>query len=457
MAGALGPHLLANTRRPACAPLYAHPLTPTNPLNPRQPDATRLPLPACMGFRVGFGAIPSWLGIQRAAPRRDFVGIESDQVVYEYLSRVGDVAQQRQLPSGTRMRLVNELRAEIDRRRARTVVDSPAAVRRIIARLGTPDEVVTAAGASVPPVGPVGPVGSAGSTASSAASAAQGATVVPLQRDGDAKGARGGKRTKQTERIRESQTERIRESKGAGRDGAAGESRDGASASGVPAPRAAEPMRRGTVPPHLAGEAEVGEVSRFSEWWRTDRAPLGPGEGVPDGFIGGVEIPELLKAPPSDTEAADPAAAEKAGAAERTAAEPEAAPAAPAEEGGLKRRRLLSRVRGGWGSPLLLAAACLLVAGAVLGNLVVLALGWLIAWGSRRLSDTETKWAVIILPGLALAGGLVWLWGRDEGRWGEPIADGHMNDAVAETWPWVVRAAAVTSALFLVWRARRRA
>ncbi|MGW4109045.1 hypothetical protein ACWEGV_39840, partial [Streptomyces sp. NPDC004976] len=82
---------------------------------------------------------------QRIRPGGDFVGIESDQVVYEYLSRVGDVAQQRQLPSAARMRLVAELRDEIDRRRARAVVDSPAAVRRIISRIGTPTEVVVAA------------------------------------------------------------------------------------------------------------------------------------------------------------------------------------------------------------------------------------------------------------------------------------------------------------------------
>ena len=66
------------------------------------------------------------------------MGIESDQVVYEYLSRVGDVAQQRQLPSSTRMRLVNELRGEIDRRRAKAPVDSPAAVRRIRLVFHTP-------------------------------------------------------------------------------------------------------------------------------------------------------------------------------------------------------------------------------------------------------------------------------------------------------------------------------
>ncbi len=31
-----------------------------------------------------------------------------------------------------------------------------------------------------------------------------------------------------------------------------------------------------------------------------------------------------------------------------------------------------------------------------------------------------------------------------------------MNDAISETWPWVVRGAAVASALFLVWRSQRR-
>lgn len=105
--------------------------------------------------------------------------------------------------------------------------------------------------------------------------------------------------------------------------------------------------------------------------------------------------------------------------------------------------------------PLLLLSAALLVAGAVLGNLIVLLLGWLIAWGSRRLSDAETKWAVVILPGLALTAGVAWLWGRTDGRWGDPIAEGHMNAALSDTWPWVLRGAAVASALFIVWRSQR--
>jgi hypothetical protein len=66
------------------------------------------------------------------------------------------------------------------------------------------------------------------------------------------------------------------------------------------------------------------------------------------------------------------------------------------------------------------------------------------------------KWAVVGLPGAVVAGGLVWLWGRLTGRWGEPIPEEGMREAIAGTWPWVVKGAAVASALYLVWRARRR-
>ncbi|MFD3534442.1 hypothetical protein [Streptomyces sp. NPDC058664] len=79
------------------------------------------------------------------------MGIESDQLVYDYLSRVGDVAQQRQLPASDRMRLVSTLRNEIDRRRATHGEESPSAVRGILGALGTPDEVVERAGGSGAP------------------------------------------------------------------------------------------------------------------------------------------------------------------------------------------------------------------------------------------------------------------------------------------------------------------
>ncbi|MBO4257649.1 hypothetical protein GRC12_27790, partial [Streptomyces griseorubiginosus] len=147
-------------------------------------------------------------------------------------------------------------------------------------------------------------------------------------------------------------------------------------------------------------------------------------------------------------EPAPPAApaTEKAVEAEEEAV-PEASPA---------RRRRLSLPVSRWSNPLLLIAAGLLVVGAILGNWFALLLGWLIAYASRRLTENESKWAVIGMPSVAVAAGIVWLWGRDQGRWGDPIAQGHMNDAIAQTWPWVVRGAAVLSALFVVWRSQRK-
>ncbi len=70
------------------------------------------------------------------------MGIESDKLVFDYLSRVGDLAQTA-MGSADRMRLVAQLRGDIDRQRGGG--DSEAVVRRILGKLGTPDEVVRAA------------------------------------------------------------------------------------------------------------------------------------------------------------------------------------------------------------------------------------------------------------------------------------------------------------------------
>jgi hypothetical protein len=339
------------------------------------------------------------------------VGIESDQVVYEYLSRVGDVAQQQQLSSATRMRLVSELRNEIDRRRAKAPVDSPAAVRRIIDRLGSPDVVVAAAGGGDQRDAP--------------------APSVPVQRDGDEEAA-----PEPPKGFRKIVPR--------------------------PRPRPTPPTAPSDIPspPHRAGAHELGDSATRPDWWRGDRptGPLGFDDEVP-GFVGGVEIPDLLKAPPAKED--------KEGKEDKQDREGEGgkgADGAPDAEGGADsepaakgaRRRLLPLAGRRWSNPLLLIAAGSLLAGAVLGNPFALLLGWLIAYASRRLTDRETKWAVMVLPGAAVAAGLVWLWGRTDGRWGDPITEGQMNDAIQQTWPWVVRGAAVASALFLVWRSQRR-
>ncbi|MER7515035.1 hypothetical protein [Streptomyces sp. NPDC126499] len=286
-------------------------------------------------------------------------GIENDRLVFDYLSRVGDLAQQRQVPAAERRELVAGLRDEIERRRA----VRGEGVSGILGELGTPDEVV--------------------------------ARVAP----------------------------------GAGPD---------PTASGAP------------VPGPRAGERGPGGASGSgaSDWWRTDAtdATGAPGAveavGVP-GFVGGVEIPELLKPPPVEED-------EDGDGDERGEA-----PEAVEGDGAGERSGRFARVRGlRLGSPLLLASALLLLAGAAFGWLFPLAAGWLLAYASR-----ERRGAVLVVPGLAVTAGIVWLWGRVEGRWGTPVPPGEtaMGAALADTWPWTLRAAAVASALFLLWRARRAA
>jgi hypothetical protein len=201
---------------------------------------------------------------------------------------------------------------------------------------------------------------------------------------------------------------------------------------------------------------ELGDSATQPDWWRVDDSPFGVGDSVP-GFVGGVEVPDLLKPPPKDADAPEDTRKDASDRAPEEAPEQATGGPAPEAEPAVRRRRLLPSVPspGAWNNPLLLLAAGLLVTGAVLGNLIALAAGWAIAYVSRRLTRTEIKLAVVVLPALALGAGFGWLWGRMNGRWGDPIAEGGMSAAIGETWPWVVRGAALASALFLVWRSQR--
>ncbi|WP_030156917.1 hypothetical protein [Streptomyces sp. NRRL S-244] len=337
------------------------------------------------------------------------MGIESDHLVYEYLSRVGDLAQRRQLSSGDRMRLVAGLRDEIDRRRAKYEPETPAAVRRILERIGTPEEVLDGMGASPAP--------------ETRAATPEPAPAVPTQRGPG--------------RLRRK---------------------------AVPEPR---PADTAPAPPHLAGLDELGaDGGAEPDWWRVAPGPFGAGPQV-EGFAGGVEIPELFRNPLEEEKKPEPAAGpegapgaeggsavrglvrflkqrRKAKADARAAAGAAAGPQAPATAPRPKPHAFL------------LLAAAVLVAGAVTGSWLLLIGGWLLAYASRVLGPAERKAVVFGLPGAVFAGAVVWLWGRLEGRWGAPLTDEGLGGVFQGMWPWLARGAAVASALYLAWRSRRR-
>lgn len=300
------------------------------------------------------------------------MGIESDHLVYEYLSRVGDLAQRRQLSSGDRMRLVAGLRDEIDRRRAKYDPDTPAAVRRILERIGTPEEVLDTLGSRQ---------GAAPASAPAPARADAGLSV-PVQR--------GPGRLRRRE---------------------------------VPPARPAEPEN---VPPHLAGLDDLGPSGGAEpDWWRVSPGTHGAGPQV-EGFAGGIEIPDLFKEGPEE----EPAEAGKAGA------------APPGEDGGRartlvrflrERRRAKKEAAAGAAgeaavapaarprpNAFLLLAAAVLVVGVVTGHWLLLVIGWLLPYASRVLRPAERKWVVLGPPGAVLAGAVLWVWGRMNGKWGRP-------------------------------------
>ncbi|MFB6839410.1 hypothetical protein [Streptomyces sp. NPDC056361] len=341
------------------------------------------------------------------------MGIESDQLVYDYLSRVGDLAQQQHLPASDRMRLVSGLRDEIDRRRATHGEESPAAVRALLGSLGTPDEVVDRAGS--PTARPAD-------------------RPVPRPRPADDEET-GADRTD---------------------DGR----REGGARGTAPGTRPTPTPRPGTGPGPGPGRAK-------KDWWQKE-ASAATDDDEPPVFAGGIERPDLFAPPREHEEETDQAAGEPAPEKRRrlarilrlrkgTAPGPAAEEEPDTGEEPATGDGTAARPRIRLGNPFVLLAALLLLGGALFGSLLALAAGWLLAYASRRLTPTEAKTAVLVIPGLAATTGAVWLWGRIGGRWGAPVAQGGeaLGAAISETWPWTLKSAAVASALFLLWRSRR--
>ncbi|MCK1795333.1 hypothetical protein MTQ01_04775 [Streptomyces sp. XM4193] len=372
------------------------------------------------------------------------MGIESEQLVLDYLSRVGDLAHGTSMTAAERAKLIGELRSTIEQRRARAEgVETTSSVRKILKSVGRPEEVV--------------------------ASTSGGEVTIPEPRTGD------GSSTGRTS-VR-GLGARLFKGRGEGTGGAAPA---GGSGPGGPVPQqpADAPTDRdapttgigsgfpttGSPPPHLAGMDELSAAESDPDWWRNDPSPyIKKSGGEIDGFIGGIEIPEMLKPPPKEGVAGEQPGVTRGLPAQ--GGEPAIEQDVPAEKAETPAGQgLLRRLRGGGltaagvpraGGLVELAAVLTLVAGAALGNLIALGLGWLMAWWSPRLSRNEAKWAAAGMPALVAVGTAVWLWGRAGERWGEPIPEGALGEVLNESYPWLLRTAAAASAAFLLWRARR--
>ncbi len=397
------------------------------------------------------------------------MGIESDKLVLDYLSRVGDLAQTA-MPAADRMRLVARLRNDIDAARGRTAGDSPAAVRRILGRIGPPDEVV--AGAATTPGVPAptpAPAPAAGSTEASRAEASRpggsraGGTGGLLRKafgGGGGAGAGGGAG-----------------SGGAG-DGGSGAGRDSGASAGGPG--------TGMTPPPGVNEILAGSGSSGDgpDWWRTSGGPSGDGMLGGDlssaGWTGGLimsEFQDPAQPPPAPGTAAVPRQGEPGahvpGRPLRPAAPPPTPAPAPAparEKPARKALRLAGLLRARPQpvpapapveeaprrrippGPVEALAAVALVAGALLTNIVVLAAGWLLAYTTRGIPRRQAQFAALGVPGVVVACAIIWFWGRASGHWGPPIGSPGTGAAFTAALPVVLRTAAVASALYLLWR-----
>ncbi|WP_093837661.1 hypothetical protein [Streptomyces aidingensis] len=375
------------------------------------------------------------------------MGIEGERLVLDYLSKVGDLAQATSMSANERRQLVTRLRDEIGRRRsAVTGEEKGEDVRRILRGMGRPEDVVADASgraAGAPPAPRAMPE-------VPAAGEAPEASEVPL----------------------------VPRSRPA-RDAPAGEPRAEAA---WPAGRIGGFVGGITVPEMLNPEADTDEDERLpaAREPAADRDPGQAGEPRPergpdgegghehddrdgDGDGAGAGADEGERPGPARRGPRIPRLSLRKSV-PRPEAEPERPPPPPPPQPVRKasraRRgaRALRRAAGGRhaGGFFELLAVALLLGGTVLRNVLALIAGWLIAYWAPRLTRTEAKIAVFGGLGGVFGGYVIWLFGRMNGYWGDPVAEDAIPTGLSENFPLLLRLAAVASALFLLWRALRR-
>ncbi|WP_042412893.1 hypothetical protein [Streptacidiphilus anmyonensis] len=347
------------------------------------------------------------------------MGIESEQLVYDYLSRVGDLAgQSGGLTAAERVRLVNDLRQTIDSQRAASSSSARSSaraevgsVRKILAGLGTPEQVVRRA---------------AGGGSSGVSGPAVPTTSLP------------------------------------------------AATRSIPGQAPA---------PALEGRAEfvradAGSVpATGAQWWTFESAGGGfPGAGgvrmiQPPGWSGSFEGDFLV---PDGTAVVDPvtglptaqspAPAGLAGVGVNGGGEVGQLPTQP--KPGLLRRLRGAAAAGAGAAPSVprapipfveALATLVLVGAAVTGLWYVAILGWLLAYAGRRFGHGVGRVAALWIPGLMAAACGFWLYSKSGHSPDHPaLTSAQVTTATHNAYVFWVRGSSALSAAFLAWRITRR-
>jgi hypothetical protein len=359
------------------------------------------------------------------------MGIESDQLVYDYLSRVGDLAQATTLTAAERARLVTGLRQAIDDRRGGAPPGSQraekASVQKILTGIGSPADVVRqAVHGGVPETVPTAPAGAGSGSGSTARTPGRAAgPSVPAQPSappvGDGYGSYGGGGTGPEDWWRAADDD-------LGGSPGEGSPLEGASIGELPGWRAV--YEADFLDPDADERAARIPVQRLPDGAGFGSADADGGVLVDGADGGAVAAPRwrrlLLRRP---------------------------VPALPPDPGA-QVLPVLPR------APLPLVetlAALVLTAAAVLGLWYVALLGWFFAYSSRRLGQRVSRTAGLWLPlGLAVVAGVL-LYSRAHGQHsGQPETNAAFQSALHTTVSLWLRGSAAASAAFLAWRIARR-
>ena len=394
------------------------------------------------------------------------MGIESEQLVYDYLSRVGDLAQATALTAAERARLVSGLRETIDSKRpgagtavTRTGSREAAAMKKVLDGIGRPDEVVRKAVHTGVPEAREASGGARRRDRAGGGPSAPSAPSVPAQ---------GGPPAAEGDWWRFGRGAADRGSGGGGRRGSRGGSAQADGDYGGTGGRGrydddfedfdGEGFDGGDFGGAGFGGAlpgaEYGNQGELPGWRASyEKDFLNPDYvdprtvKVPEQRRPEQRRPEQRRPEQVAPEPVLPAPLPRPGLLRRAFARPVPAPepVEPASAAPLGPLPLVESL-----------AVLVLASGAVLALWYVAVLGWFLAYSARRLGRGAARFAGLWVPVLVAAVCGFWFYGHTHGRPpGQQLTEVQFKAVLRSTIAVWLRAAAACSALFLAWRIAR--